>query len=147
MEKLQLIDFLKEDLRQLRKELEEFQENQIKALEELANMNDLDILDEKIKEATQIFNEESEGLLKEVFYVNRKIFEEAAKRIWEEAKERIGGLLSMDRENYIKYLKKSNEDFGINNDYLEGKKEYKDMNNIEKADIDFINKLYGGGCF
>ena len=48
----------------------------------------------------------------------------------------------MDRENYIKYLKKSNEDFGISNDYLEGKKEYKDMSNMEKADIDFINKLY-----
>ena len=40
---------------------------------------------------TQLFNEESEGLLKEVFYVNRKIFEEVAENIWEEAKERIGG--------------------------------------------------------
>ena len=88
MGKLQLIDFLKEDLRQLRKELEEFQENQIKALEELVNINDLDELDGKLEEMVQVFNEESEGLLKEVFYVNRKIFEEASHRIWEEAKER-----------------------------------------------------------
>ena len=69
MGKLQLIDFFKEDLRQLRKELEEFQENQIKALEELVNMNDLDELDGKLEEMVQVFNDESEGLLKEVFYV------------------------------------------------------------------------------
>ena len=88
MGKLQLIDFLKEDLRQLRKELEELQEDQIKILEELVNINDLDELDGKLEEIAQIFNEESEGLLKEVFYVNRMIFKEASHRIWEEAKER-----------------------------------------------------------
>ena len=91
MGKLQLIDFLKEDLRQLRKELEEFQENQIKALEELVNINDLDELDRKLEEMAQVFNEESEGLLKEVFYVNRKIFEEASRKIWEKVNEKVAG--------------------------------------------------------
>ena len=91
MGKLQLIDFLKEDLRQLRKELEEFQENQIKALEELVNINDLDELDGELEEIAQIFNEESEGLLKEVFYVNRKIFEEASHKIWEKVNEKVAG--------------------------------------------------------
>ena len=89
MGKLQLIDFLKEDLRQLRKELEEFQENQIKALEELVNINDLDELDRKLEEMAQVFNEESEGLLKEVFYVNRKIFEEASHKIWKEVNGKV----------------------------------------------------------
>ena len=82
MGKLQLIDFLKEDLRQLRKELEEFQENQIKALEELNG---------ELEEMAQVFNEESEGLLKEVFYVNRKIFEEASRKIWEKVNEKVAG--------------------------------------------------------
>ena len=85
------IEFLKQDLKQLRRELEEFQEAQIKALEELSNINDLDRLDSDLERITQLFNEESEGLLKEVFYVNRKIFEEVAENIWEEAKERTGG--------------------------------------------------------
>ena len=89
MGKLQLIDFLKEDLRQLRRELEEFQENQIKALEELVNINDLDELDGKLEEMAQVFNEESEGLLKEVFYVNKKIFEEASHKIWEEVNKKV----------------------------------------------------------
>ena len=84
-------EFLKQDLKQLRRELEEFQEAQIKALEELSNINDLDRLDSDLERITQLFNEESEGLLKEVFYVNRKIFEEVAENIWQEAKERIGG--------------------------------------------------------
>ena len=91
MGKLQLIDFLKEDLRQLRKELEELQEDQIKMLEELVNINDLDELDGKLEEMAQIFNEESEGLLKEVFYVNRKIFEEASRKIWEKVNEKVAG--------------------------------------------------------
>ena len=59
--------------------------------EELSNINDLDRLDSDLERITQLFNEESEGLLKEVFYVNRKIFEEVAENIWQEAKERIGG--------------------------------------------------------
>lgn len=91
MGKLQLIDFFKEDLRQLRRELEEFQENQIKALEELVNINDLDELDGELEEMAQVFNEESEGFLKEVFYVNRKIFEEASRKIWEKANEKATG--------------------------------------------------------
>ena len=85
------IEFLKQDLMRLRKELEEYQEMQIKTLEELSKIEDLDKLDSDLERITQLFNEESEGLLKEVFYVNRKIFEEVAENIWEEAKERTGG--------------------------------------------------------
>ena len=88
---MERIEFLKQDLKQLRRELEEFQEAQIKALEELSNINDLDRLDSDLERITQLFNEESEGLLKEVFYVNRKIFEEVAENIWQEAKERAKG--------------------------------------------------------
>ena len=88
---MERIEFLKEDLMKLRKELEEYQEMQIKALEELSNINDLDRLDSDLERITQLFNEESEGLLKEVIYVNKKIFENMVDEIWEEAKERIGG--------------------------------------------------------
>ena len=55
------IEFLKQDLKQLRRELEEFQEAQIKTLEELSNINDLDRLDSDLERITQLFNEESEG--------------------------------------------------------------------------------------
>ena len=88
---MERIEFLKQDLMKLRKELEEYQEMQIKALEELSNINDLDRLDSDLERITQLFNEESEGLLKEVVYVNKKIFENMVDEIWEEAKERIKG--------------------------------------------------------
>ena len=88
---MERIEFLKQDLMKLRKELEEYQEMQIKALEELSNINDLDRLDSDLERITQLFNEESEGLLKEVVYVNKKIFENMADEIWEEAKERAKG--------------------------------------------------------
>lgn len=52
-------------------------------------------------------------------------------------------MIKMSRETDIKYLKEANAAFGISNDYLEGKKEYEDMTIMEKADIDFINLLYG----
>lgn len=52
----------------------------------------------------------------------------------------------MNRENYIERLKEANNVFGISNDYLEGKKDYSEMDSIEKADIDFINSLIGGSC-
>ena len=88
---MERIEFLKQDLKQLRRELEEFQEAQIKALEELSNINDLDRLDSDLERITQLFNEESEGLLKEVIYVNKKIFKNMVDEIWEEAKERAKG--------------------------------------------------------
>ena len=88
---MERIEFLKQDLMKLRKELEEYQEMQIKALKELSNINDLDRLDSDLERITQLFNEEREGLLKEVVYVNKKIFENMVDEIWEEAKERIKG--------------------------------------------------------
>ena len=53
-------------------------------------------------------------------------------------------MFKTNKESYIEYLKKSNEDFEISNDYLEGKKEYEQMDSMEKADIDFINRMFGG---
>lgn len=91
MGKLQLIDFLKEDLRQLRKELEEFQENQIKALEELSKIENLRELESELEAINYEFMDECEGLLKEVIYVNKKIFENMVDKIWEEANERAAG--------------------------------------------------------
>ena len=88
---MERIEFLKEDLMRLRKELEEYQEMQIKTLEELSKIEDLNELDSELQKLTRDFEVECEGLLKEVFYVNRKIFEEVAENIWEEAKERTGG--------------------------------------------------------
>ena len=49
----------------------------------------------------------------------------------------------MDIELYVKSLKEANEVFGINNDYLEGKKSYEEMTPMEKADINFINYYKG----
>ena len=88
---MERIEFLKEDLMKLRKELEEYQEMQIKTLEELSQIEDLNELDSELQELTRDFEIECEGLLKEVVYVNKKIFENMVDEIWEEAKERTGG--------------------------------------------------------
>ena len=88
---MERIEFLKQDLMKLRKELEEYQEMQIKALEELSKVEDLNELDSELESLTRDFEIECEGLLKEVFYVNKKIFENIADEIWEEAKERTKG--------------------------------------------------------
>ena len=85
------IEFLKQDLMKLRKELEEYQEMQIKALEELSKIEDLNELDSELESLTRDFGVKCEGLLKEVAYVNKKIFENMADEIWEEAKERAKG--------------------------------------------------------
>ena len=88
---MERIEFLKQDLMKLRKELEEYQEMQIKALEELSKIEDLNELDSELESLTRDFEIECEGLLKEVFYVNKKIFENMADEIWKEAKERAKG--------------------------------------------------------
>ena len=88
---MERIEFLKQDLMKLRKELEEYQEMQIKALEELSKIEDLNELDSELESLTRDFGVECEGLLKEVIYVNKKIFENMADEIWEEAKERAKG--------------------------------------------------------
>ena len=88
---MERIEFLKQDLMKLRKELEEYQEMQIKALEELSKVEDLNELDSELESLTRDFETECEGLLKEVIYVNKKIFENMVDEIWEEAKERTKG--------------------------------------------------------
>ena len=88
---MERIEFLKQDLMKLRKELEEYQEMQIKALEELSKVEDLNELDSELESLTRDFEIECVGLLKEVFYVNKKIFENMADEIWKEAKERAKG--------------------------------------------------------
>ena len=88
---MERIEFLKQDLKQLRRELEEHQESQIKALEELSKIEDLNELDAELESLTRDFEVECEGLLKEVIYVNKKIFKNMVDEIWEEAKERAKG--------------------------------------------------------
>ena len=88
---MQRIEFLKQDLARLRKELQEYQEMQIKALEELSKIEDLNELDTELESLTRDFEVECEGLFKEVIYVNKKIFENMVDEIWEEVKERAKG--------------------------------------------------------
>ena len=84
------IEFLKEDLMKLRKELEEYQEMQIKTLEELSQIEDLNELDTELERLTRDFEVECEGLLKEIIYVNKAIFGNMVDEIWEEAKAKGG---------------------------------------------------------
>ena len=87
---MERIEFLKEDLMKLRKELEEYQEMQIKALEELSKVEDLNELDTELESLTRDFEVECEGLLKEIIYVNKAIFENMVDEVWEEAKAKGG---------------------------------------------------------
>ena len=87
---MERIEFLKQDLMRLRKELEEYQEMQIKALEELSKIEDLNELDTELESLIRDFEIECEGLLKEVIYVNKKIFENMVDEDWEEAKAKGG---------------------------------------------------------
>ena len=83
---MERIEFLKEDFMRLRRELEEYQEMQIKALEELSKVEDLNELDTELESLTRDFEVECEGLLKEIIYVNKAIFENMVDEVWEEAK-------------------------------------------------------------
>lgn len=47
----------------------------------------------------------------------------------------------MNREKYIEELKRANRDFGISNDYLDNRKSEKDLNDMEKADLNYASKL------
>ena len=87
---MERIEFLKEDLMRLRRELEEYQEMQIKALEELSKVEDLNELDTELESLTRDFEVECEGLLKEIIYVNKAIFENMVDEVWEEAKAKGG---------------------------------------------------------
>ena len=87
---MERIEFLKEDLMRLRRELEEYQEMQIKALEELSKVEDLNELDTELESLTRDFEVECEGLLKEIIYVNKAIFENMVDEDWEEAKAKGG---------------------------------------------------------
>ena len=66
-------------------------EMQIKAIEELSQIEDLNELDAELESLTRDFEVECEGLLKEVIYVNKKIFENMVDEIWENAKEKAAG--------------------------------------------------------
>ena len=43
--------------------------------------------------------------------------------------------------NRLEEIKEMNREFGINNDYLEGKKDYEKMTPMEQVDYD---EVYGG---
>lgn len=49
----------------------------------------------------------------------------------------------LSKEEYIEGIKKANRDFGIDNSYLESRKDYKDFTDWEKSDLAYINRKYG----
>ena len=83
---MERIENLKMDLEELREGLIKFQENQLKALEELEKINDLEELDAEIENYKSDFEVESENLIKEFMYISNKSFNEAIDDIWDKAK-------------------------------------------------------------
>ena len=84
---MERIENLKMDLEELREGLIKFQENQLKALEELEKINDLEELDAEIENYKSDFEVESENLIKEFMYISNKSFNETLDSIWAKAKE------------------------------------------------------------
>ena len=84
---MERIEFLKQDLMKLRKELEEYQEMQISFLEELETVEQFE---ECYEDLEHDFNKECEKLLKDVLRVNKEIFSSMIDLKWQQLKEKEG---------------------------------------------------------
>ena len=81
------IEFLKQDLMKLRKELEEYQEMQISFLEELETVEQFE---ECYEDLEHDFNKECEELLRDVIRINKEIFSNMINLKWQQLKEKEG---------------------------------------------------------
>ena len=81
------IEFLKQDLMKLRKELEEYQEMQISFLEELETVEQFE---ECYEDLEHDFNKECEKLLGDVIKINKEIFRNMIDLKWQQLKEKEG---------------------------------------------------------
>ena len=84
---MERIEFLKQDLMQLRKELEEYQEMQISFLEELETVEQFE---ECYEDLEHDFNKECEELLRDVIRINKEIFSNMIDLKWQQLKEKEG---------------------------------------------------------
>ena len=84
---MERIEFLKQDLMKLRKELEEYQEMQISFLEELETVEQFE---ECYEDLEHDFNKECEDLLRDVIRVNKEIFSNMINLKWQQLKEKEG---------------------------------------------------------
>ena len=84
---MERIEFLKQDLTKLRKELEEYQEMQISFLEELETVEQFE---ECYEDLEHDFNKECEELLRDVIRINKEIFRNMIDLKWQQLKEKEG---------------------------------------------------------
>lgn len=84
---MERIEFLKQDLMKLRKELEEYQEMQISFLEELETVEQFE---ECYEDLEHDFNKECEKLLRDVIKINKEIFSNMINLKWQQLKEKEG---------------------------------------------------------
>ena len=84
---MERIEFLKQDLMKLRKELEEYQEMQISFLEELETVEQFE---ECYEDLEYDFNKECEKLLRDITGINKEIFSNMIDLKWQQLKEKEG---------------------------------------------------------
>ena len=84
---MERIEFLKQDLMKLRKELEEYQEMQISFLEELETVEQFE---ECYEDLEHDFNKECEELLRDITKINKEIFSNMINLKWQQLKEKEG---------------------------------------------------------
>ena len=84
---MERIEFLKQDLMKLRKELEEYQEMQISFLEELETIEQFE---ECYEDLEHDFNKECEELLTDIIRINKEIFSNMIGLKWQQLKEKEG---------------------------------------------------------
>ena len=84
---MERIEFLKQDLMKLRKELEEYQEMQISFLEELETVEQFE---ECYEDLEHDFNKECEELLTDIIRINKEIFSNMIDLKWQQLKEKEG---------------------------------------------------------
>ena len=84
---MERIEFIKQDLMKLRKELEEYQEMQISFLEELETVEQFE---ECYEDLEYDFNKECEKLLRDITGINKEIFSNMIDLKWQQLKEKEG---------------------------------------------------------